>query len=214
MKHTLAFGLLSLLVACGPSTDEQGTGVAADASAQAGTTSPAPFGKTPEEIATAERNKALAGLGPRWVSAAVTTEHDSPNGPVTNRIYRGQKLTIYEVRSGWARTTADGFTPRWSRLKDLATTEPASPTEYAGPEQYQDARIAPDAIPNPGDYNLTKADVDILWKGAKLVLDTRDCGRVTMADKSVSKKNTYYVTCEAGGAHNIFFTKAEALAAK
>lgn len=71
-----------------------------------------------------------------------------------------------------------------------------------------------DAIPNPGEYNLTKADVDILWKGAKLVLDSQDCGTVTVADKSVSKKDTYYVTCSSGRAHNVFFTKAEALAAR
>lgn len=174
----------------------------------------AAFGKTADEVAASERQKALAGLGDRWVVAAVTSENSSPGGDQVNRIYRGQRLTIYEEQSGWVRTTADGYTPRWSRTRDLSTTEPPPAPEYAGPAQFRDPRIEIDAIPNPGENDLTKADVDILWKGAKLVLDSQDCGQVTMADKSVSKKNTYYVTCSSGGAHNIFFTKAEVLAAK
>ncbi|MBA4010707.1 MAG: hypothetical protein C0481_02465 [Phenylobacterium sp.] len=144
----------------------------------------------------------------------MTTENSSPGGEVVNRIYRGQKLTIYEERSGWTRTTADGFTPRWSKTADLSEKQPPPAAEYAGPEQYRDPRSAPDAIPNSGEYNLSKADVDILWNGAKLVLDSQDCGTVTVADKSVSKKDTYYVTCSSGRAHNVFFTKVEALAAQ
>jgi len=94
----------------------------------------------------------------------------------------------------------------------LADKEPPAKPAYAGPSEYQDDRIAPEAIPNPGEYGLTKADVDTLRKGAKLVLQSRpDCSRIEAGDKSVKKPNTYYVTCRIGGSvENVFFTRAEA----
>lgn len=40
-----------------------------------------------------------------------------------------------------------------------------------------------------------------------------DCSQITSADKSVSKPNTYYVTClMGGGPENVFFTRADAQA--
>jgi hypothetical protein len=155
------------------------------------------------------------GLGDRWVAVEVSTEHSSPDGPVVNRVYYGQKLTTYERRGDWYRTVEDGFEPRWTKAGDLTSTKPAEKPAYSGPAGYQDARIEPDAIPNPGQYGLTKRDVDTLWKGAAMVLGKRpNCSQITTADKSVSKPNTYYVTCRMGGVtENVFFTRAEAEAA-
>lgn len=141
----------------------------------------------------------------------VSTEHASPDGPVVNRIYYGQKLTAYERQGDWYRTVEDGFEPRWTKAGDLASTKPPEKPEYTGAAAYQDARIAQDAIPNPGQYGLTRRDVDALWKGAKMVLrDQPNCSQITTADKSVSKPNTYYVTCRMGGVpENVFFTRDE-----
>lgn len=169
------------------------------------------FGETPSE----KQAREAAGLGDYWVKTDVATEHSSPGGPVVNRVYYGQKFTVYEKRGEWYRTVEDGFTPRWTRASQLTDTQPPERTQYDGPVEYRDDRIAARAIPNPGEYGLTRADVDIIRKGAKLVLQSRpDCAEITTADKSVSKPNTYYVTCRMGGSvQNVFFTRAEALAA-
>lgn len=160
-------------------------------------------------------NDSLHGLGDRWVAVQVSTEHSSPDGPVVNRLYYGQKLATHERRDGWYRTVEDGFEPRWTKAADLTSTKPPEKPSYSGPPGSQDARIEAHAIPNPGQYGLTKRDVDALWKGATMVLRERpDCSQITNADKSVRKPNTYYVTCRMGGApENVFFTRAEAEAA-
>jgi len=51
-----------------------------------------------------------------------------------------------------------------------------------------------------------------VWKGAKLTLQAEaGCSQITMADKSVRKPDTPYVTCRNGGVpHNVFFTRSEA----
>lgn len=156
-------------------------------------------------------NASPDGLGDRWVAVQVSTEHSSPDGPVVNRVYYGQKLTTYERRGDWYRTVEEGFEPRWTKAGDLTSTKPPEKPSYSGPAGYQDARIEPDAIPNPGQYGLTKRDVDALWKGATMVLRERpNCSQITTADKSVRKPNTYYVTCRMGGVpENVFFTWAE-----
>jgi hypothetical protein len=200
-----------LLVSCGepaptaspiPSTEASGPGAPK-------------FGETASELTQREAAGRTAGIGTFWVSGDQATEHSSPGGAVVNRIYYRQKLTGYERRDGWLRTTEDGYTARWTRLSQLTQTEPPEKPAYAGPANYADDRIAPDAIPNPGENGLTRADVDIIRKGAKMVLQTRpDCSRIELGDKSVSRPNTYYVMCTVGGSvQNVFFTRAEAEAA-
>lgn len=151
-------------------------------------------------------------LGTYWVGVETAYEYDAPDGQVVNRVHYRQQFTVYEMRGGWYRTVADGFAPRWSKASDLSPTAPDETPQYAGPAAYRDARIVPGAIPNPGQYGLTRRDVDTLWKGAKLALQTEaGCSQITMADKSVRKPDTYYVTCRNGGVpHNVFFTRAQA----
>lgn len=169
------------------------------------------------EVADAPKAQANADdLGERWVAVEVSNEHSSPDGPVVNRVYYGQKLTAYERRGEWIRTVEDGFEPRWTKASDLASTKPPEKPEYSEPAAYQDARIASDAIPDPGQCGLTKRDVEALWKGAKMVLrDQPSCSQITTADKSVSRPNTYYVTCRMGDLReNVFFTRSEVESAK
>lgn len=161
-------------------------------------------------LASASTPKVAEGLGERWVAVEVSSEHSSPDGPIVNRVYYGQKFTVYEQQGDWYRTVEDGFTPRWTKVSDLSPTQPPEKPQYAGPAAYRDARIVPGAIPNPGQYGLTTRDVDTFWKGAKLTLQREaGCSQITMADKSVRKPNTYYVTCRNGGVpQNVFFTGA------
>lgn len=157
-------------------------------------------GSEPDTQNIAEAVAPPAGLGTYWVGLETAKEYDAPSGRVVNRAYYRQQFTVYEKRGEWYRTVENGFTPRWSKASDLSPTEPAVTPQHAGPPAYRDARIASGAIPNPGQYGLTKRDVDTLWKGAKLTLQTEaGCSQITMADKSVWKPNTYYVTCRIGG---------------
>lgn len=146
-----------------------------------------------------------------WVKGDQATERSRPGGPAVNTVYYRQKMTVYERRGEWYRTTEDRAAPRWTRASELTDTQPPERPIYRGPAGMRDSRIAPDAISNPGENGLTRADVDILWRGANLVLAARpECSRIDWADKSVNRPNTYYVTCDMNGsARNIFFTRAE-----
>jgi hypothetical protein len=143
-----------------------------------------------------------------YVTSASTAEVDapSPSAAVVNQIYRGQAVQVLEVRDGWARTTAEGYTPRWVRTGDISTQEPAPLAQPGMPADLQDPRIAPSAIREVGEGGLTSQDVLILWRGAKHMLSTGRCQRVEYADKSVSRANTYFVNC---GADNLFFTPSD-----
>ena len=207
-------GACLALVSCGNGTDTAQT---------ASTPTPEPvapsgptFGETATERTSREAAEAKAGLGDYWVKTDVATEHASPGGAVVNRVYYGQKFTVYEKRGEWYRTVEDGYTARWTRASQMTDSQLPEKPKYEGPAELRDDRIAADAIANPGEYGLTRADVDIIRKGAKLVLQSRpDCAEVVDSDKSISRANTYYVTCRVGGSvENVFFTRAEALAAK
>nr|WP_316629648.1 hypothetical protein [uncultured Brevundimonas sp.] len=212
MRRFAVLSAVALLGACGdsgPSND-----VPADVEIVEPDAAPK-FGESGPERAQREAADRAAGVGSYWVSGDVATEHSSPGGAVVNRVYYRQKLTAYERRDGWVRTTQDGFTPRWTRLSQLTDTQPPEKPAYAGPADYADDRIMPDAIPNPGEDGLTRADIDIIRKGAKMVLQTRpDCAQIELGDKSVSRANTYYVMCSVNGSvENVFFTRAEVEAA-
>ena len=147
----------------------------------------------------------------RWVQTDQSSQRSSPGGLVVNRVYYGQRVTIHERRGDWVRVTRDGLDARWMPAADLARNRPPEKPAYEGSAEYRDARIAPDAIANPGEYGLTRADIDIIRKGAKWVLQSRsDCARIEDSDKSGSRANTYFVTCRSGsGTHNVFFTRSE-----
>jgi hypothetical protein len=160
-------------------------------------------------IAAAEGE--LAAPVDYWVKGDRATEHARPEGPVSNTIYYRQKVTVYERQGEWLRTTHDRAVPRWTLASELTDARPPERPVYSGPAGTKNDRIAADAISNPGEDGLTRADVDILWRGANLVLAARpECSRIDLADKSVSRSGTYYVTCDVEGVpQNVFFTKRE-----
>lgn len=137
-----------------------------------------------------------------WVKAQVTEERDAPNGRVLNRVYVGQKLTVYLVDGEWGLVTEPGWQPSWVRLEDLSQTAVASPPASV----MDDPRIAKEAIPGVGADGHSARDVELLKRGAKWALDTGRCKRVDYANKSVNKPGTYFVMCES---KNVFFTERD-----
>jgi uncharacterized protein YgiM (DUF1202 family) len=146
-------------------------------------------------------------LGEYYVTAPVLNERTAPEtGEIVNRIYKGQKVTVYSVKGEWARISSFDYEPRWVSMKYLLREEPELQKAKEIPESLKDPRIAKGAIPKAGQYGLTEKDVEILWKGANLMLKKGRCSQVEYADKSTKKANTYYVNC---GSQNIFFTEAD-----
>lgn len=152
--------------------------------------------------------------GTYYVTESVLEEHLAPSttGSVTNRIYRRQKVEVFEVKSGWARVSKyydgaverkSGQVARWVLAKGLSSSQPA---ELPQPTPPSDTRIAKDAFPKVGQSGLTEQDVQLLYKGALKHLNSGKCQRVDYGDKSTSKVNTYYINC---GGPNILFTAAD-----
>ncbi|ATE62754.1 SH3 domain-containing protein [Thauera sinica] len=152
--------------------------------------------------------------GTYYVKEAALEERLAPSasGSVTNRIYRRQKVEVFEIKDGWARVSKyyDGAVEgkasqvaRWVLASGLSSTQPA---ELPQPSIQSDPRIAKDAIPKVGQHGLTEQDVQILHKGALRFLNSGKCSRVEYGDKSTSKANTYYVNC---GGPNLFFTPGD-----
>lgn len=211
--------LAALLVGCSPGGggSSGGGGSTGNLASESTTTSAAPaFGATAQEVEAREAEIARKGLGDYWVTKFESKEYSAPNGKVVNTVYYGQKLTAYRKANGWVRTTEPQFTARWSKLSDLSTKEPPPRKDLAADPATEDSRIAPDAFGKPGENGLTKRDIEILRKGAKLAVTTRsDCPYVSIGDKSI-KGRGYFVTCNQGDvrAHNVFFTAKEVAAAK
>jgi hypothetical protein len=145
--------------------------------------------------------------GSYYVAVPVLEERTAPEGPVVNRIYRGQRVDVTQVRAGWARVTDLQYDARWVRAASLSTKRPPDLPQKPVPASLRDPRIEKDAIPKAGEGGLTQRDVDVLWKGAAYMLRTGRCSKVTLAHKSVSRPGTYYVSC--GGSQNVFFTEAD-----
>lgn len=137
---------------------------------------------------------------------AVERAAPSKSSAVLNRVYRHQKLNVYEWSGDWARVTTDGYQERWVAKSSLSTERPPDPAQLVIPEEYKDARIVSGAIPDTAGNGLTKNDVLLLWRGAKYMLDKGRCRKIDYADKSTSRGGTYFVQ---DGNRNVYFTKAD-----
>ena len=153
--------------------------------------------------------------GTYYVKANVLEERLAPSstGSVTNRIYRQQKVEVFELKDGWARVSEyydgsvegkNGQVARWVSAGGLSVSRPK---DLPQPKVPTDPRIAKDAIPKVGEGGLTEQDVQILYKGALKFLNSGQCSRIEYGDKSVDKPNTYYVNC--GGPRNSFFKPSD-----
>jgi len=136
----------------------------------------------------------------------------STQGVSTNKIYFRQKVEVFEISGDWARVSRfyngdiegkAAKVARWVSAKGLSEKRPAEPAQPAIPN---DPRIGKNAMPKVGQGGLSEKDIKILNKGALKFLNSGKCSRVELADKSISKPNTYYINC---GGQNFFFTPGE-----
>lgn len=153
--------------------------------------------------------------GTYYVTENVLEERLSPSatGSVTNKIYRQQKIEVFEVKSGWARVSKyydgavegkSGEVARWVLATGLSSSKPA---DLPQPTHPSDPRISQDAFPKVGQSGATEQDIQFLYKGALKYLDSGKCSHVEYGDKSTSNDaNTYFINC---GGSNIFFTAAD-----
>lgn len=135
-----------------------------------------------------------------------------PDGSITNKLYRQQKLEVFEVKGGWARVSkyydgaregVSGDVARWVSAKYLSKSRPEDKKQPS--DLPNDPRIS--GIPEVGQFGATETDVRILHTAAKHFLETNKCDKIEYGDKSTSKPNTYYLNC--GGPTNHFFKPSD-----
>ena len=151
--------------------------------------------------------------GNYYVTANALNVRLSPqsDGKITNKIYRQQKVEVFEIKSGWARISkyydgsiegVSGQVARWISKKYLSKNRPK---DLDQPTLNTDPRI--NGIPKVGEYGATKKDVKILYAAAHHYLKTGKCKTIEYGDKSVSKSGVYYLNC--GGPRNLFFRPSD-----
>jgi uncharacterized protein YgiM (DUF1202 family) len=105
--------------------------------------------------------------GNYYVTANALNVRLSPqsDGKITNKIYRQQKVEVFEIKSGWARISkyydgsiegVSGQVARWISKKYLSKNRPK---DLDQPVLKTDPRI--NGIPKVGEYGATKRDVKI-----------------------------------------------------
>ena len=155
----------------------------------------------------------VQGPGSYFVSSDVADVRlgASWSARITNRIYRQQRVDVFEVSGPWARVSkyydgsvegAKSPVARWVPVFKLSAKRPP---DLKQPSRPRDPRI--NGMPKVGEDGLTRRDVDILYRGAAHYLQSGHCKKIEFGDKSTSRRDTYYVYC--GGPANIFFTEKD-----
>ncbi len=124
--------------------------------------------------------------------------------PVAAKLPRGTAVSVFERKGEWTRITAyypaadekkvapdieQERVARWVASEFLVKTKPKPLVTGAR----RDPRIH--HFPRVGDGGLTAAEVRMLYRYAKRLLDTGACESITTADKSRRRPGTYFVTC-------------------
>lgn len=152
------------------------------------------------------------GPGSYFVSSDVAEVRlgASRSAQITNRIYRQQRVDVFEVNGPWARISkyydgriegAKGSVARWVPAFKLSATRPP---DLEQPSRPRDPRI--NGMPKVGEDGLTRRDVDILYRGATHYLQSGQCKKIEFGDKSTSRRDTFYVNC---GGPNFFFKESD-----
>lgn len=167
------------------------------------------------EISSTEQRTAetaASAPGDYYVTAMALNVRLSPHpdGKVTNKIYRQQKVEVFEIKFGWARISesydgriedVSGQVSRWISAKYLSAIRPE---DLAQPVLKKDSRI--NGIPKVGSSGATVKDVKILYSAAHYYLKSGKCNTIEYGDKSISKSGIYYLNC---GGRNFFFKPSD-----
>ena len=158
-----------------------------------------------------------------YVASDVLNERLCPGTdcPSTNKVYRGQKLEVFERKDGWARVSkyydstreriefpqvTSPTVARWVAEQYLSADAPEPLPQPVGDAFPADPRIQ--GIPAVGEYGLKERDVSMLRRYAAQLIASGECSGVEYGDRSVSKAGVYYVQC-AGEQENRFFTASD-----
>jgi hypothetical protein len=128
----------------------------------------------------------------QYVITEVAEERLGPSetAPITNKVYRGQAVKVYETLNGWARVSdfydgavegQSGKVARWIQVSSLASEPPTAPRELNIPE---DPRIHLTRTPGNG---LGERDVLILNAAARYFVEIGRAKGVDDGDKSLSR---------------------------
>jgi len=162
-----------------------------------------------DEATSPSRRAPKSALGTCYVTANEAPVRVAPRStaPITNVLYRQQRVEVSEVQGKWARVSeyyngrAEGLSgpaARWVSTSHLARTRP---DDLQQPEFPDDPRI--DGLPNVGDHGLTQRDVQVLYAAALYYLESERFKRIEYGDKSTHRPGFYYLN--SGGPTNHFF---------
>jgi hypothetical protein len=136
--------------------------------------------------------------------------------PITNRIYRQQKVEVFEIRGEWARITeyydaaserlefpqlSEETVARWVIQRALSKSR-LTDVEFKRAEEL-DPRVQ--GIPKAGENGISAQESELMGKYANQLVRTDQCRGVVFADRSVNRANQYYVQC-TGENGNRYFT--------
>jgi uncharacterized protein with PQ loop repeat len=147
----------------------------------------------------------------KYVGTVSLEEHLAPksDSKVTNKIYKNQKVDVYEEKDGWSRVSeyydgeVEGVSGKVARWVETGALVDSKLEDNQISPSYSDPRIEEGAIPKVGQHELSESDIRTLYSGAIKFLNNGRCSKIEYADKSVDKPGVYYVNC---GDENVFFT--------
>lgn len=161
----------------------------------------------------ASPKSSVAAVTDQYVITEVAEERLGPDASatVTNKVYRGQAVKVYETTNGWARVSEyyegrvegrSGRIARWIASAALANERPAVAKALNIPP---DPRIHLTRVPGGG---LNERDVLTLHAAARYFLETGRAKGIEDGDKSLSKPGTYYLNF-SGETQNTFFRPSD-----
>lgn len=72
---------------------------------------------------TYEQNVKEHIIEERFVNTAILNVRDKPNGKIISKKQRGDTVSIYETKDGWARIVDSSLDPQWVSFKSLCKDE-------------------------------------------------------------------------------------------
>lgn len=138
--------------------------------------------------------------------------------PLTNRLSRQQKVTVYSRDGEWARVSKyydsspeklefpqiqSETVARWVAIEHLSRTRPE---DLPPPTPQVKVPFNPmiRGLPQASAAGLSENDVATLRKYAEKLIKSGECTAIVSGDKSLSRPNLYFVICEGDTSYRYF----------
>ena len=113
---------------------------------------------------------------------------------IQNRVFIGQKVTIYDRQDSWARVTDFKYSPRWIHAPLLSANKPIVGSGFVLPVELRRSDLS--ALASKPVSNLNGHDVIALRRFAAHALDTGKCSKIEDGDESLNRPGQLYIWCE------------------